>query len=203
MLLLLEVLHVETSSRALWDTWLPIDPIILYANREHLLNINTKGKNISIFYISINSIQPLIWFELAWQRTSNWFDLIWFVINSSQFGLDGKIYWHPWSKDYCFPQPPKFLLALMCFSFIREPLFLLAISPSCTSTKASCICELVADKRLAYLRTLRRLFLENYSSIRQETRASSNLVFWHTQGGTTCCTGCVCNRVDEERSACC
>ena len=29
MLLLLEVLHAETSSRALWDTWLPIDPIMV------------------------------------------------------------------------------------------------------------------------------------------------------------------------------
>ena len=28
ILLLLEVLHEETSSRVLWNTWLPIDPII-------------------------------------------------------------------------------------------------------------------------------------------------------------------------------
>ena len=106
-------------------------------------------------------------------------------------------------RAHCFPQLPKFLLTLMCFSFIRESLFLLAISHSCTSTKASCVSELVADKRLACLRTSRRLFLENHSSIRQETRASFNLVSWHSQGGATCCTGCVSNRVDEERNACC
>ena len=33
MLLLLKVLYAKTSSRTLWDTWLPIDPIIKYITK--------------------------------------------------------------------------------------------------------------------------------------------------------------------------
>ena len=39
MLLLLKILYAKTLSRALWDTWLPIDPIIYLFKHVHFLSI--------------------------------------------------------------------------------------------------------------------------------------------------------------------
>ena len=48
MLLLLEVLHAETSSHVLWDMWLPIDPIMLKIKYSKYLQDKEDKKDTKV-----------------------------------------------------------------------------------------------------------------------------------------------------------
>ena len=56
MLLLLKVLYKETLSRALWDIWLPINPIINTPNRK----VKIKPFNIALVLTIFTNIVVLL-----------------------------------------------------------------------------------------------------------------------------------------------